>query len=67
MFFYQISRIFSRFFLIISWYDFIIFDFIIIFSMTLAQIVYIKSKCVQNQVVYYFRKSIYRQFRALLD
>ena len=32
--------------------------------MTLAQIVYIQSKYTQNQVVHYFRKSIYRQFTA---
>ena len=36
MFFYQISRIFYRF-LIIPWCDFIIFDFVIIFSMTFAK------------------------------
>ena len=39
-FFYQISRIFFRF-LIILWYDCIIFDFIIISAVMFAHAVYI--------------------------
>ena len=82
IFFYQTFRIFSQF-LIISWYDFLIFYFfsfsifiyffifdlislffIIISAMKFVHIVYIQSKYIQNQVVYYFGKSIYRQSRT---
>ena len=45
MFFYQISRIFYRF-LIIPWCDFIILDFVIIFSMTFAK------NCVYSVKIY---------------
>ena len=35
--------------------------------MKFAHTVYIQSKYMQNKVVYYFGKSIYRQPRAYLD
>ena len=43
MFCYQTSRIFSRF-LIISWYDFIVFNFITISAVKFAHAVHIQSK-----------------------
>ena len=43
MFCYQTSRIFSRF-LIISWYDFIVFNFITISAVKFAHTVHIQSK-----------------------
>ena len=52
LFFGQISRSFFNF-LIISWNDFIIFYFAIIFSIKCSKIVYIQCKYTQNQVVYY--------------
>ena len=52
MSFCEVCRSFSCF-LVILLYDIIIFDFVIIFSMKSAQIVYIQSKYIQNQVVYY--------------
>ena len=66
MLFYQISHVFSHF-LIISRYDFIIFDFIVTSVMKFAHTVCIQSKYIQNQVVYYFGMSIYRQSRAFLE
>ena len=55
--FYQISCIFS-FFSSISWYGFIIFEFFIISAVKFAPTVHIQSKYIQNQVLYYFEKSI---------
>ena len=47
MCFYETSRIFSHF-LIVSWYDFIVFDFITIPAMKFAHTVYIQSKYIDN-------------------
>ena len=66
MFFYEVSRIFYRF-LTIPWCNFVIFDFVIIFSMKFVKIVYIQSKYIKNQVVHYIGKLINRQSRAFPD
>ena len=42
----------------------IIFDFIIIYTIYSVHTVNIQSKYIQNQVVYYFGTSVYRQIRA---
>ena len=47
MCFYQTSCIFSHF-LIVSWYYFIVFDFITIPAMKFAHTVYIQSKYIRN-------------------
>ena len=36
-------------------------------AITFAHTVYIQLKYIQNQVVYYFGKSVYRQSRPFLD
>ena len=56
VFFYKISYIFSRF-LIISWYDFIMFDFIIISTMKLVYI----------QLIYYWIVMVVISIYAVLE
>ena len=58
---------FNDHFLIISWHDYIIFDFIVGSAMKIAHTVYIQWKYEQKQVVYYSGKSIYRHSRGFLD